>query len=64
MSYRSNEDNGSFGTGLFTAIIILAAFICGYALRDSGFKVKVDLPEIPARGRPLISAPIQQEVRQ
>jgi hypothetical protein len=32
------------------AVVIFAAFVCGYALRDSGFKVKVDLSEIPARG--------------
>jgi hypothetical protein len=50
MNYH--KDDGSFGSGLFTAIVIIAAFICGYALRDSGFKVKVD--------RPPISAPIQR----
>lgn len=46
MNYH--KDDGSFGSGLFTAIVILAAFICGYALRDSGFKVKVDHPPISA----------------
>jgi hypothetical protein len=49
---KHHKDNGSFESGFFTAIVILAAFICGYALRDSGFKVDDD--------RPPVSAPIQR----
>jgi hypothetical protein len=45
MSYH-RKDDGSFGSGIFTAIVILASFVCGYALRDSGFKVNVDRPPI------------------
>jgi hypothetical protein len=58
MNYH--KDDGSFGSGVFMAVVIFAAFVCGYALRDSGFKVKVDLSEIPARGHPPLSAPIQR----
>jgi hypothetical protein len=52
MNYH--KDDGSFGSGIFIAVVILAAFICGYALRDSGFKVKVDRPAI----EPVIKAPV------
>jgi hypothetical protein len=54
MNYH--KDDGSFGSGLFMArcfadtarVVILAAFICGYALRDSGFKLQIDLSPISA----------------
>jgi hypothetical protein len=38
------RDNGSFATGMFTAIVVVAAFICGYALRDSGVQINIKTP--------------------
>jgi hypothetical protein len=42
---RYHRDDGTFTSGLFTAIVIAAAFICGYALRDSGFIIRVNQPQ-------------------
>ena len=45
------RDDGTFGGGVTVAIVVIAAFICGYALRDSGFQFQ-------------LKTPVQQEVRQ
>jgi hypothetical protein len=42
---RYHRDDGTFASGLFTAIVVLSAFICGYALRDSGFIIRVNHPQ-------------------
>jgi hypothetical protein len=41
---RYHKDDGTFASGLFTAIVVAASFICGYALRDSGFIIRVNQP--------------------
>ena len=41
---RYHRDDGTFGSGLLTAIVVAAAFICGYALRDSGFIIRINQP--------------------
>jgi hypothetical protein len=42
---RYHRDDGTFASGLFTAIVVAAAFICGYALRDAGFIIRVNHPQ-------------------
>jgi hypothetical protein len=41
---RYNRDDGSFGWGMFTMATLLAAFIAGYALRDSDFQFAIKRP--------------------
>ena len=46
------KDDGTFSGGIFTAMVIVAAFVCGYALRDSGFQFSIKQPQQQEVRRP------------
>jgi hypothetical protein len=42
---RFHRDNGTFASGLFTGLVIVASFILGYALRHEGFILQIKHPQ-------------------
>jgi hypothetical protein len=40
----NKEDNGSFASGIVTALMIVSAFFGGYWLRDQGVTIRIEKP--------------------